>query len=110
MNFGIRTLATTADNLDMSLDKMVREFQTPDLSVGAMIGLILAVAAVAMTEGARKAGEPHFYSTDDVTDMVDEDEALLPQLIAMFRASIGTGQKVFPMAAPVDPGGPAAGK
>lgn len=104
LNFGIRTLATTADALGMSLDKMVKQFQMPDMNVGKMIGLIVSVSAVALTDGARKSGQPCSYSEDDVVDMIDEDKTLLPQLITMFRASIGTGQPVFPRAAPASPG------
>lgn len=104
LNFGIRTLATTADALGMSLDKMVKQFQMPDMNVGDMIGLIVSVSAVAMTDGARKSGQPRHYSEDDVVDMIDEDETLLSQLVALFRASIGSGQKVFPTAATAKPG------
>ena len=114
LNFGIRAMATAADNLGLTLDTMVKQVQVPDLAYTDLIRLVLAVTAVALTEGARKSGEPHYYSDDDVVDLVDEDSTLLPQLIKMFQASFGSGSEVFQTAAgvaPANPGRkPAAGK
>lgn len=112
VNFGIRTLAATADALGMSIDKLTREFLVPDLPVGELIGMIVAVTAVALTEGARKAGAPRIYTQDEVVDLIDEDSGLLPHLVGLFRSSIGDGRPVFPTAAPEPPvtGKPAARK
>lgn len=95
LNFGIRAMAVAADNLGLTLDKMVRTVQVPDLAYSKLIQMVVVVTAVALTEGARKSGTPHVYTDDDVVDMVDADEALLPKLIQMFQASFGSGSEVF---------------
>lgn len=95
LNFGIRTLAIVADSLGMTMDKMVKEAITPDMSFGDLVKLVLAVTSVAMTEGARKSGEPHRYTEDNVADLIDEDGELLAQLIQMFRMSLSIGGAVF---------------
>lgn len=99
VNFGIRTIAATADALGITIDKLTRDFLTPDMSLGDLVDMVTTVASVAMTEGARKAGAPHTYTQDDVVDMIDEDAELLPKIVDMFRSSLGTGNPVFPMAA-----------
>lgn len=95
LNFGIRAMATAADNLGLTLDKMVRAVQVPDLAYSELIQLVVAVTAVALTEGARKSGEPHLYTDDNVVDLIDADAELLPKLIQMFQASMGSGSEVF---------------
>lgn len=114
LNFGIRAMATAADNLGLTLDKMVKTVQMPDLAYSKLIQLVVAVTAVALTEGARKSGLPNCYTDDDVVDLVDADGALLPKLIQMFQASFGAGSEVFQTAAgvaPTNPGRkPVAGK
>lgn len=107
LNFGIRAMATAADNLGLTLDKMVKTVQMPNLAYSELIQLVVVVTAVALTEGARKSGKPHCYTDDDVVDMVDADGELLPKLIQMFQESFGTGSEVFQTAtgaAPINPG------
>ena len=105
VNFGIRALAATADQLGLTLDSLAREAIVPDMSLGRLIELVTVVAAEAMTDGARKSGEPKRYTPDDV---VDGDPDVLPALLGMFRESIGTGSAVFRTAARPDAPGPAA--
>ncbi len=108
VNFGIRALAATADQLGLTLDSLAREAIVPDMSLGRLIELVTVVAAEAMTDGARKSGEPKHYTPDDVVDLIDGDPDVLPALLGMFRESIGTGSAVFRTAARPDAPGPAA--
>ncbi len=108
VNFGIRALAATADHLGLTLDSLAREAIVPDMSLGRLIELVTVVAAEAMTDGARKSGEPKRYTPDDVVDLIDGDPDVLPALLGMFRESIGTGSAVFRTAARPDAPGPAA--
>lgn len=108
VNFGIRALAATADQLGLTLDSLAREAIVPDMSLGRLIELVTVVAAEAMTDGARKSGEPKRYTPDDVVDLIDGDPDVLPALLGMFRESIGTGSAVFRTAARPDAPGPAA--
>ena len=104
VNFGIRALASTADHLGLKLDTLAREAIVPDMPFGRLIEIVATVTAEAMTDGARKSGEPNHYTPDDVVDLIDEDPALLPVLLTMFRQSLGNGSPVFPMAArPANP-------
>lgn len=104
VNFGIRALASTADQLGLKLDTLARDAVVPDMPFGRLIELVTVVTAEAMTDGARKSGEPKHYTPDDVVDLIDEDPALLPVLLTMFRQSLGNGSPVFPTAArPVSP-------
>lgn len=104
VNFGIRALASTADQLGLKLDTLARDAVVPDMPFGRLIELVTVVTAEAMTDGARKSGEPKHYTPDDVVDLIDEDPALLPVLLTMFRQSLGNGSPVFPTAArPVTP-------
>ena len=104
VNFGIRALASTADQLGLKLDTLAREAIVPDMPFGRLIEIVATVTAEAMTDGARKSGEPKHYTPDDVVDLIDEDPALLPVLLTMFRQSLGNGSSVFPTAArPADP-------
>lgn len=104
VNFGIRALASTADQLGLKLDTLARDAVVPDMPFGRLIELVTVVTAEAMTDGARKSGEPKHYTPDNVVDLIDEDPALLPVLLTMFRQSLGNGSPVFPMAArPADP-------
>ena len=99
VNFGIRALAATADQLGLTLDNLVRETVVPDMPFGRLIEIVTVVTAEAMTDGARKSGEPKHYTPDDVVDLIDGDPALLPALLALFRQSIGSGNPVFQTAA-----------
>lgn len=108
VNFGIRALAATADQLGLTLDSLAREAIVPDMSLGRLIELVTVVAAEAMTDGARKSGEPKRYTPDDVVDLIDGDPDVLPTLLGMFRESIGAGSAVFRTAARPDAPGPAA--
>ena len=99
VNFGIRALASTADQLGLKLDSLTREIIVPDMLIGRMIEVVTVVAAEAMTDGARKSGVPKRYTPDDIVDMIDEDPNALPALLEMFRASIGSGSAVFQPAA-----------
>ena len=108
VNFGIRALAATADQLGLTLDSLAREAIVPDMSLGRLIEVVTVVSAEAMTDGARKSGEPKHYSPDDVVDLIDGDPDVLPALLGMFRESIGTGSTVFRTAARPDAPGPAA--
>lgn len=108
VNFGIRALAATADQLGLTLDSLARETVVPDMSLGRLIELVTVVSAEAMTDGARKSGEPKRYTPDDVVDLIDGDPDVLPALLGMFRESIGTGSAVFRTAARPDAPGPAA--
>lgn len=104
VNFGIRALASTADQLGLKLDTLARDAVVPDMPFGRLIELVTVVTAEAMTDGARKSGEPKHYTQDDVVDLIDEDPALLPVLLTMFRQSLGNGSPVFPTAArPANP-------
>ena len=104
VNFGIRALASTADQLGLKLDTLARDAVVPDMPFGRLIELVTVVTAEAMTDGARKSGDPKHYTPDDVVDLIDEDPALLPVLLTMFRQSLGNGSPVFPTAArPVNP-------
>lgn len=104
VNFGIRALASTADQLGLKLDTLAREAIVPDMPFGRLIEIVATVTAEAMTDGARKSGTPKHYTSDDVVDLLDEDPALLSVLLTMFRQSIGNGSPVFPTAArPADP-------
>lgn len=104
VNFGIRALAATADQLGLKLDNLARDAVVPDMPFGRLIEIVTVVAAQAMTDGARKSGEPKLYTPDDVVDLIDEDPALLPVLLTMFRESIGGGSPVFQTAArPANP-------
>lgn len=104
VNFGIRALASTADQLGLKLDTLARDAVVPDMPFGRLIELVTVVTAEAMTDGARKSGEPKHYTPDDVVDLIDEDPALLPVLLTMFRQSLGNGSPVFPTAArPANP-------
>ena len=104
VNFGIRALASTADQLGLKLDTLARDAVVPDMPFGRLIELVTVITAEAMTDGARKSGEPKHYTPDDVVDLIDEDPALLPVLLTMFRQSIGNGSPVFPTAArPANP-------
>lgn len=100
VNFGIRTIAATADAMGMSIDKLSRSFVMPDMDLGALVDMVTRVSAVALTDGARKAGVPRTFTQDDVVDMIDDDPGLLSRLIEMFRASLGDGTSVFTKAAP----------
>lgn len=95
VNFGIRALAATADQLGLTLDNLVRETVVPDMPFGRLIETVTVVTAEAMTDGARKSGEPKRYTPDDVVDLIDGDPALLPELLTLFRQSIGSGNPVF---------------
>lgn len=95
VNFGIRALAATADQLGLTLDNLARETVVPDMPFGRLIEIVTVVTAEAMTDGARKSGEPKRYTPDDVVDLIDGDPALLPELLALFRQSIGNGNPVF---------------
>lgn len=108
VNFGIRALAATADQLGLTLDSLAREAIVPDMSLGRLIELVTVVAAEALSDGARKSGEPKRYTPDDVVDLIDGDPDVLPALLGMFRESIGTGSAVFRTAARPDAPGPAA--
>lgn len=108
VNFGIRALAATADQLGLTLDSLAREAIVPDMSLGRLIELVTVVAAEALSDGARKSGEPKHYTPDDVVDLIDGDPDVLPDLLGMFRESIGTGSAVFRTAARPDAPGPAA--
>lgn len=108
VNFGIRALAATADQLGLTLDSLAREAIVPDMSLGRLIELVTIVAAEALSDGARKSGEPKHYTPDDVVDLIDGDPDVLPALLGMFRESIGTGSAVFRTAARPDAPGPAA--
>ncbi len=108
VNFGIRALAATADQLGLTLDGLARETVVPDMSLGRLIEVVTVVSAEAMTDGARKSGEPKRYTPDDVVDLIDGDPDVLPALLGMFRESIGTGSAVFRTAARPDAPGPAA--
>lgn len=108
VNFGIRALAATADQLGLTLDGLARETVVPDMSLGRLIEVVTVVSAEAMTDGARKSGEPKHYTPDDVVDLIDGDPDVLPALLGMFRESIGTGSAVFRTAARPDAPGPAA--
>lgn len=108
VNFGIRALAATADQLGLTLDSLAREAIAPDMSLGRLIELVTVVAAEALSDGARKSGEPKHYTPDDVVDLIDGDPDVLPALLGMFRESIGTGSAVFRTAARPDAPGPAA--
>lgn len=108
VNFGIRALAATADQLGLTLDGLARETVVPDMSLGRLIELVTVVAAEALSDGARKSGEPKHYTPDDVVDLIDGDPDVLPALLGMFRESIGTGSAVFRTAARPDAPGPAA--
>lgn len=108
VNFGIRALAATADHLGLTLDSLAREAIVPDMSLGRLIEVVTVVSAEAMTDGARKSGEPKHYTPDDVVDLIDGDPDVLPALLGMFRESIGTGSAVFRTAARPDAPGPAA--
>lgn len=108
VNFGIRALAATADHLGLTLDSLAREAIVPDMSLGRLIELVTVVAAEALSDGARKSGEPKHYTPDDVVDLIDGDPDVLPALLGMFRESIGTGSAVFRTAARPDAPGPAA--
>lgn len=108
VNFGIRALAATADQLGLTLDGLTRETVVPDMSLGRLIELVTVVAAEALSDGARKSGEPKHYTPDDVVDLIDGDPDVLPALLGMFRESIGTGSAVFRTAARPDAPGPAA--
>lgn len=108
VNFGIRALAATADQLGLTLDSLAREAIVPDMSLGRLIELVTVVAAEALSDGARKSGEPKHYTPDDVVDLIDGDPDVLPVLLGMFRESIGTGSAVFRTAARPDAPGPAA--
>lgn len=108
VNFGIRALAATADRLGLTLDSLAREAIVPDMSLGRLIELVTVVAAEALSDGARKSGEPKHYTPDDVVDLIDGDPDVLPALLGMFRESIGTGSAVFRTAARPDAPGPAA--
>lgn len=108
VNFGIRALAATADQLGLTLDSLAREAIVPDMSLGRLIEVVTVVSAEAMTDGARKSGEPKHYTPDDVVDLIDGDPDVLPALLGMFRESIGTGSAVFRTAARPDAPGPAA--
>lgn len=108
VNFGIRALAATADQLGLTLDSLAREAIVPNMSLGRLIELVTVVAAEALSDGARKSGEPKHYTPDDVVDLIDGDPDVLPALLGMFRESIGTGSSVFRMAARPDAPGPAA--
>lgn len=108
VNFGIRALAATADQLGLTLDGLARETVVPDMSLGRLIEVVTVVSAEAMTDGARKSGEPKRYTPDDVVDLIDGDPDVLPVLLAMFRESIGTGSAVFRTADRPDAPGPAA--
>lgn len=99
VNFGIRALAATADQLGLTLDNLARETVVPDMPFGRLIEIVTVVTAEAMTDGARKSGEPKRYTPDDVVDLIDGDPALLPALLALFRQSIGCGNPVFQTAA-----------
>lgn len=104
VNFGIRALASTADQLGLKLDTLARDAVVPDVPFGRLIEIVATVTAEAMTDGARKSGEPKHYTPDDVVDLIDEDPALLPVLLTMFRQSLGNGSQVFPTAArPANP-------
>ena len=104
VNFGIRALASTADQLGLKLDTLARDAVVPDMPFGRLIELVTVVTAEAMTDGARKSGEPKHYTPDNVVDLIDEDPALLPVLLTMFRQSLGNGSLVFPTAArPANP-------
>lgn len=104
VNFGIRALASTADQLGLKLDTLTRDAVVPDMPFGRLIELVTVVTAEAMTDGARKSGEPKHYTPDNVVDLIDEDPALLPVLLTMFRQSLGNGSPVFPTAArPANP-------
>lgn len=104
VNFGIRALASTADQLGLKLDTLARDAVVPDMPFGRLIELVTVVTAEAMTDGARKSGEPKHYTPDDVVDLIDEDPTLLPVLLMMFRQSLGNGSPVFPTAArPANP-------
>lgn len=104
VNFGIRALASTADQLGLKLDTLARDAVVPDMPFGRLIELVTVVTAEAMTDGARKSGDPKHYTPDDVVDLIDGDPALLPVLLTMFRQSLGNGSPVFPMAArPANP-------
>ena len=104
VNFGIRALASTADQLGLKLDTLARDAVVPDMPFGRLIELVTVITAEAMTDGARKSGEPKHYTPDDVVDLIDEDPALLPVLLTMFRQSLGNGSPVFPTAArPANP-------
>ena len=108
VNFGIRALAATVDQLGLTLDSLAREAIVPDMSLGRLIEVVTVVSAEAMTDGARKSGEPKHYTPDDVVDLIDGDPDVLPALLGMFRESIGTGSAVFRTAARPDAPGPAA--
>ena len=95
VNFGIRALAATADQLGLTLDTLARETVVPDMPFGRLIEIVTVVTAEAMTDGARKSGEPKRYTPDDVVDLIDGD----PALLALFRQSIGSGNPVFQTAA-----------
>lgn len=104
VNFGIRALAATADQLGLKLDSLARDAVVPDMPFGRLIEIVMVVTAEAMTDGARKSGEPKHYTTDEVVDLIDEDPELLPVLLTMFRQSIGGDSSVFQTAArPVNP-------
>lgn len=104
VNFGIRALASTADQLGLKLDTLARDAVVPDMPFGRLIELVTVITAEAMTDGARKSGEPKHYTPDDVVDLIDEDPALLPVLLTMFRQSLGNASPVFPTAArPANP-------
>lgn len=108
VNFGIRALAATADQLGLTLDGLARETVVPDMSLGRLIEVVTVVSAEAMTDGARKSGEPKRYTPDDVVDLIDGDPDVLPVLLGMFRKSIGTGSAVFRTAARPEAPGTAA--
>lgn len=108
VNFGIRALAATADQLGLTLDGLARETVVPDMSLGRLIEVVTVVSAEAMTDGARKSGEPKRYTPDDVVDLIDGDPDVLPVLLGMFRESIGTGSAVFRTAARPEASGTAA--
>ena len=108
VNFGIRALAATADQLGLTLDTLARNAVVPEMPFGRLIEIVATVTAEAMTDGARKSGNPKHYTPDDVVDLIDGDPDVLPALLGMFRESIGTGSAVFRTAARPDAPGPAA--
>ena len=111
INFGIRTMAATADAMGITLDSLVKKSAMQDVSAGSLFRVVMAVAAVALSEGARKSGQPHRYTEDDVADLLDKDMSAFPTLLGMFRSSVGDGSTVFQAATPAaDEGGGAAGK
>ena len=84
VHYGIRMIQEVLKTMNKEMGDLLEE--QPEIG----LDLILDVSATALSEGARRAGMSERYSSDDVADLIDDDESgeLLGTLTEFFAESI----------------------